>query len=449
MIKDILIDYVEKNKLLEKELISLQKHENNLNNQLKMIKRAKAFQFWQSINKIKKSISFSLANKRNVLPSFRNIHQAGKSTLKKEKIAIFTERLLFGFGVDLVVDQQASLLSKKYNVTVFSISIDPEFIKNKPYNVVQLFIPLAFNPIKQDFNSVKFYLKNNKLFSNYSRFFIHTPTFNSWLPFLKRNGQTHVFYHGNSPSFFYQGFKKYRKSILDLLENLIYFNFADNIVSISYSLKKFLWKKHQQKTVVVYHGSNHITDKLKEISIREQTKILNKFGIKSTDKLVTYIGRLDYHNNPYKNTKLLFKLAKELGNKKYKIIAIGFPENNIQEEMYMAGVYSIANASDEELVSILNRSTVHVSPSLWEGFNLPLIEAQALGVPVVAFNIGAHPEVVNNGKSGFLVKNEEEFFNKIKLLSDTKLRKEFSNEAIKFSSEFTWKKNFKNIDELI
>ena len=34
-----------------------------------------------------------------------------------------------------------------------------------------------------------------------------------------------------------------------------------------------------------------------------------------------------------------------------------------------------------------------VSCSLWEGFNLPLVEAQALGTVGIAFDSGAHPEV--------------------------------------------------------
>jgi len=40
---------------------------------------------------------------------------------------------------------------------------------------------------------------------------------------------------------------------------------------------------------------------------------------------------------------------------------------------------------------------LYVTASLWEGFNLPIAEAQACGKRVVAFNIGSHPEVVKNG----------------------------------------------------
>jgi len=42
-------------------------------------------------------------------------------------------------------------------------------------------------------------------------------------------------------------------------------------------------------------------------------------------------------------------------------------------------------------------------PSLWEGFGLVLIEAMALGLPVVASSVGPIPEIVLDGQTGRLV----------------------------------------------
>ena len=47
---------------------------------------------------------------------------------------------------------------------------------------------------------------------------------------------------------------------------------------------------------------------------------------------------------------------------------------------------------------------MYVTASLWEGFNLPIAEAQACGKKVVAFGIGSHPEVVKNG---ILIKKDD------------------------------------------
>jgi GT2 family glycosyltransferase/glycosyltransferase involved in cell wall biosynthesis len=51
------------------------------------------------------------------------------------------------------------------------------------------------------------------------------------------------------------------------------------------------------------------------------------------------------------------------------------------------------NATDEERAVFLSTIDVFVSLSLWEGFDLPVVEAQWLGTPALALDTGAHPEV--------------------------------------------------------
>ena len=59
--------------------------------------------------------------------------------------------------------------------------------------------------------------------------------------------------------------------------------------------------------------------------------------------------------------------------------------------------------SREELVRRYNQAQVFVSPSLYEGFGLPVAEAMACGVSVVATTAGALPEIVEEEVSGLLV----------------------------------------------
>jgi glycosyltransferase involved in cell wall biosynthesis len=56
---------------------------------------------------------------------------------------------------------------------------------------------------------------------------------------------------------------------------------------------------------------------------------------------------------------------------------------------------------DEMMPAYYSLADVYVSPSLMEGFGLPLGEALACGTPVVAFDAGAVAEVV--GPGGILV----------------------------------------------
>jgi glycosyltransferase involved in cell wall biosynthesis len=58
---------------------------------------------------------------------------------------------------------------------------------------------------------------------------------------------------------------------------------------------------------------------------------------------------------------------------------------------------------DNEVPLYYGACDVYATASLWEGFNIPLVEAQACGKPIVAYNIGPHPEVVKDSKTGKLV----------------------------------------------
>ncbi len=57
------------------------------------------------------------------------------------------------------------------------------------------------------------------------------------------------------------------------------------------------------------------------------------------------------------------------------------------------GVEVLGNVSDDELVSLYQRASALVFPSLYEGFGLPPLEAMACGCPVACSNVAALPEV--------------------------------------------------------
>lgn len=127
-------------------------------------------------------------------------------------------------------------------------------------------------------------------------------------------------------------------------------------------------------------------------------------------KIVT-IARLHW----IKGIDLLIDAAKRLKEQNFKFewTIIGGGEQK-EEERYRyhiteAGLVDvvklIGKLTHTETLRFLKESDLYVQTSWSEGFCNAILEAQAIGVPPVAFNVGGISENIDDGKTGWLVKN--------------------------------------------
>jgi len=76
---------------------------------------------------------------------------------------------------------------------------------------------------------------------------------------------------------------------------------------------------------------------------------------------------------------------------------------NLAKEHGIADKVSVFGpADDEELEHELKRAHLAIMPSHSESFGLSIAEAQAAGIPLVAYEVGSVPEVVENGVTAWL-----------------------------------------------
>jgi len=143
--------------------------------------------------------------------------------------------------------------------------------------------------------------------------------------------------------------------------------------------------------------------------------------------------------SPRKNIKKIiaaFKEAKKKFDCQLVICGEYKPEVKLPKDIILAGFLP-----RQRMLSWLAGATVFAYPSLYEGFGLPILEAFALGVPVVTSNISSMAEVA--GQAAILVdpRSTESIAKGIKTgLSSELVRKKLIKEGKERVKKFTWEK---------
>ena len=108
--------------------------------------------------------------------------------------------------------------------------------------------------------------------------------------------------------------------------------------------------------------------------------------------------------------------------------------------------------SDRKKFELLARSWVMVNPSVREGWGLVNIEANCVGIPVVAYDVSGNRDSIKNDYSGILCKEKlpKCLARKIiDLVADKKTYKRLSNGAKLWSGRFNWKRATERSEKVI
>ena len=167
----------------------------------------------------------------------------------------------------------------------------------------------------------------------------------------------------------------------------------------------------ESESVIDFSGLNKYR---KKISITGAVYIdTDNFKIKKKLKdkrnLIGYIGRLSPEKGVLNFAKAIPLILKERDDLEFLIGGDGQLRDKI--ERYLEG----ENLNDkvklpgwiprEEFLTYLNELKLFVLPSYTEGLPHTLLEAMACGTPVLATPVGAIPDVIKDGETGFIMEN--------------------------------------------
>ncbi len=158
---------------------------------------------------------------------------------------------------------------------------------------------------------------------------------------------------------------------------------------------------------------------------------------------LVYLGRLRH----YKRLETLVHLARDLEPEfpdiHFDIVGIGEDRHYLERLAVEEGVADRVTfhgyVDEQEKVKLLQAGWVFVMPSLNEGWGISVLEANACGLPAVAFDVPGLNESIREGETGLLGKDYDDLRAKVRtLLIDGELRQRLAAAALRWSAQFDW-----------
>lgn len=179
---------------------------------------------------------------------------------------------------------------------------------------------------------------------------------------------------------------------------------TDKIVAVSQGVKESLVKLgiSASHIHVIYNGTP--PEKYEYIDLNKVKALREKYHIQAGDIVIGCVSRL---KEQHQILKALTKI-----DKKVKVIFVGIHEQAayqpiIQQFTIPHEVYFTGSISSEDVLPYYHLFTLNILASTIEGLSQALLEAMALGVPVIATRIGGNPELIEHGKNGLLFDNND------------------------------------------
>ncbi len=223
---------------------------------------------------------------------------------------------------------------------------------------------------------------------------------------------------------------------------------AEKVLVISQSTKKDLLqilKVPKEKIVVTYLGTSssfRVVENQKKLS---ETRVKYKLP----RQFILFIGVLEPRKNITGLIKAFSRLKKD-NNLSHKLVIGGGRSYGWKNEEVFQAIKNLKVEdeviftdfiSEADLTAVYNLADLFVLPSFYEGFGLPVLEAQACGCPVITSNLSSMPEV--GGDAALLVdpKNVEELAKAMRrILTDGKLKAEMIRKGFLNVKHFSWEK---------
>lgn len=211
---------------------------------------------------------------------------------------------------------------------------------------------------------------------------------------------------------------------------------AKRIICVSHETKRLLrvTLSPELPAEVIYEGVDNRFGKNKDQDFLR--KLSQKYAL--PDNFILYVGSIRKH----KNIDGLLQAFSELRKKRKDIFLVIVGRLSQRLEVKGEGVIFLGEVMDDmELAGIYNLAHVFCNLSLYEGFGLTIVEAQASLLPVICSKIPVHLEIGGAGIAAVDPTDAGQAAAAIeKILDNRDLRQELITKGLENVKRFSWEK---------
>jgi glycosyltransferase involved in cell wall biosynthesis len=203
---------------------------------------------------------------------------------------------------------------------------------------------------------------------------------------------------------------------------------------VSDEFKKFLFFKRRDIFYLPFPVNIHL------FRPKSKDKLRSKFGFKDKDKILIYVGRIEFEQG----SDYLLELIKKNPDKKFILIG-EIRDKNFKEKKFK-NLMHIPHVPNTKLPDYYNVADLTLFFSKRNSYPYPPRESLACGIPVILFNLDTFGQLATSAvkKLPFDIKRIQQEIDKFFLLSK-KERKELSEEGRRFVIKDSSEEKLKDI----
>lgn len=185
--------------------------------------------------------------------------------------------------------------------------------------------------------------------------------------------------------------------------------FAHHIIAVAAACRDFLIQHESLPPQKITLVPNAIDLRRFAPGKADRAESRNKFGLPTDAKVIAGVGRL----NPQKNFSLFLDIAAELApgfpELRFLLAGEGPEESVLHEKAHALGLADriVFAGYVADTRQVYAAADILLMPSRFEGLPMTLLEAMAMGLPVVASKLDGIAEVIEDGHEGFLIKSND------------------------------------------